>query len=67
MHDSEESWRFADREASARNVNGAEIQDARNAPNPLPGDLHQETDLNKKVNVTMVRVLLVMTWMETWS
>ena len=35
-----------DREGSPRNVDGAALQDMRNAPNPVPGDLHQETDLN---------------------
>ena len=39
---SEESWLFAEREESPCDVDG----DARNAPTPVPDDLHQETDLN---------------------
>ena len=42
LDNSEESWLFAEREGSTRDVNG----DARNAPTPGPDDLHQETDLN---------------------
>ena len=37
-----ESWIFAEREGSPRDVDG----DAQNVPAPVPGDLHQETDLN---------------------
>ena len=32
-----ESWIFAEREGSPRDVDG----DAQNAPTPVPGDLHQ--------------------------
>ena len=35
-----------DRERSLRDVDGAALQDARNAPNQLLDDLHQETDLS---------------------
>ena len=42
LDNSEESWLFAEREGSPRDVDG----DARNAPTPVPDDLHQETDLN---------------------
>ena len=36
-----------DREGSHSDVDGAALlQDAWNAPNPVPDDLHQETDLN---------------------
>ena len=37
---------FTEREGSPRDVDGAALQDARNAPTPVPDDLHQETDLN---------------------
>ena len=43
---SEESWLFVDREGSPRDVDGAALQDTRNAPTPVPDDLHQKTDLN---------------------
>ena len=42
LDNSEESWLFAEREGSPRDVDG----DARNAPTPVPDDLHQETDFN---------------------
>ena len=42
LHNSEESWLFAEREESPRDVDG----DARYAPTPAPDDLHHETDLN---------------------
>ena len=42
LHNSEESWLFVQREDSPRDVDG----NARNAPTPVPDDLHQETDLN---------------------
>ena len=41
-----ESWLFVEREGSPCDVDGAALQDARNAPTPVPDDLHQETDLN---------------------
>ena len=42
LDNSEESWLFAEREESPRDVDG----DAQNAPTPVPDDLHHETDLN---------------------
>ena len=36
LDNSEESWLFAEREGSPRDVDG----DARNAPTPVPDDLH---------------------------
>ena len=43
---SDESRFFLEREGSHRDVDGAALQDERNAPTPVPHDLHQETDLN---------------------
>ena len=37
---------FAYGEGFPHDVDGAALQDARNAPTPVPDDLHQETDLN---------------------
>ena len=42
----EESWLFADREGSPRDVDGAALQDVRHAATPVPDDLHLEADLN---------------------
>ena len=42
VDNSEESWFFAEREGSPRDVDG----DMRNALTPVPDDLHQKTDLN---------------------
>ena len=41
-----ESWLFVEREGSPCDVDGAALQDARNAPTPVPDELHQESNLN---------------------
>ena len=46
LDNSEESWFFAEREGSPRDVDGAALQDARNVPTPVPDYLHQENGLN---------------------
>ena len=46
LDSSEESWFFAEREGSPRDVDGEALQEARNVPNPVPDYLHQENDLN---------------------
>ena len=45
LYDGDKNWRYADGEGFPHNIDGAALQDVRNAP--IPGDLHQETDLKK--------------------